>query len=64
MRLLVLLSLLLGANALGCSGTPDPALMDLAAYYAAGFGLDEHLVQAVVWAESVRHEVAFNEWVA
>ena len=52
MRLLVLLSLLLATSALGCSSTPDPALMDLTAYYAAGFGLDEHLVQAVVRVES------------
>ncbi len=52
MRSLVLLSLLLGTSALGCSSTPAPELMDLAAYYAVGFGLDEHLVQAVVWVES------------
>ncbi len=53
MRSLVLLSLLLlGTSALGCGSTPDPALMNLAAYYARGFGLDEKLVQAVVWVES------------
>jgi len=52
-RSLVLLSLLLlGTSALGCSSTPDPALMDLAGYYADGFGLDEELVQAVVYVES------------
>ena len=53
MRSLVLLSLLLlGTSALGCSSTPDPALMDLAGLYAEGFGLDESFVQAVVWVES------------
>lgn len=53
MRSLVLLSLLLlGTSALGCSSTPDPALMDLAGYYAEGFGLDEKLVQALVFVES------------
>lgn len=53
MRSLVLLSLLLlGTSALGCSSTPDPALMDLAGLYAEGFGLDEKLVQALVWVES------------
>ncbi len=53
MRSLALLSLLLlGTSALGCSSTPDPALTDLAGYYAEGFGLDETLVQALVWVES------------
>ena len=53
MRNLVLLSLLLlGTSALGCSSTPDPALMDLAGLYAEGFGLDERFVQAVVYVES------------
>ena len=53
MRNLVLLGLLLlGTSALGCSSTPDPALMDLAGYYAEGFGLDKPFVQAVVWVES------------
>jgi soluble lytic murein transglycosylase-like protein len=52
-RSLVFLSLLLlGTIALGCSSTPDPALMDLAGYYAKGFGLNEELVQALVWVES------------
>jgi soluble lytic murein transglycosylase-like protein len=52
-RSLVLLSLLLlGTSALGCSSTPDPALLDLAGLYAEGFGLDERFVQALVWVES------------
>ncbi len=52
MRSLVLLSLLLGTSALACSSAPDPELMNLAAHYARGFGLDEQLVQAVVWVKS------------
>jgi soluble lytic murein transglycosylase-like protein len=49
---LLLSVLLLGTSALGCSSTPDPALMDLAGLYAEGFGLDERFVQAVVYVES------------
>ncbi len=53
MRTAALLSLLLlETSAFGCYSTPDPALMDLAGFYADGFGLDERLVQAVVWVES------------
>lgn len=52
MRRAVLLSLSLATNALACTGTPDRALLELAGYYAKGFGLDERLVQAVVMIES------------
>jgi soluble lytic murein transglycosylase-like protein len=48
----VLLSLSLATNALACTGTPDRALLELAGYYADGFGLDERLVQAVVMVDS------------
>lgn len=50
MRILSLL--LLGTSAIRCNTAPDPALMDLAGYYAEGFGLDEKLVQALVFVES------------
>ena len=49
---ILLLPLLLATNALACSSTPDPLLMERAGFYASVFGLDAALVQAVVWQES------------
>ena len=48
MRRLLLTLSLPGTSALGCSGASDPALMDLAAYHANGFGLDKLPVKALV----------------
>ena len=52
MRALGLTLLLLATSALACDATANRELLELTAFYANGFGLDEHLVQAVVWVES------------
>lgn len=55
-RVLPLLALLcLAPTALAtipCTGPPDQRLIEWAHYYAAGFGLDPHFMQALVHAES------------
>ncbi len=55
-RVLPLLALLcLAPTALAtipCSGPPDQRLIEWAHYYAVGFGLDPHFMQALVHAES------------
>lgn len=55
-RLLTLLTALCLAPAalaqIPCEGPPDERLIEWTHYYAAGFGLDPHFMQALIQAES------------
>ncbi len=49
---LSILLALLAPLAISCGGKPDPELLAWTRTYAGGFGLDAHLVIAVVYVES------------